>query len=90
MFLVTLVRDAVQLLTLLVVVRAILTWIPSVDYGHPLIRMIMRLTDPILNPIRRVMPPIGGLDLSPVIAILLLQLVGQVLVQLLYAAVAGG
>ncbi len=90
MFLVTLVSDAVQLLTLLIVVRAIFSWIPAVDYGHPLIRAIMRITDPILDPIRRVMPPIGGFDLSPVIAILLLQLVGRLLVQLLFAAFVGG
>jgi YggT family protein len=90
MFLVTLVSDAVQLLTLLIVVRALLSWIPSVDHGHPLIRMIMRLTDPILDPVRRLMPPVGGFDLSPVIAILLLQLIGRFVVQFLFTALAGG
>lgn len=89
MFLVTLVSDAVQLLTLLIVVRAVLSWIPSVDYGHPLIRVIMRVTDPVLEPIRRVMPPLGGLDLSPLVAILLVQLVGGVLVRLLLSMFAG-
>jgi len=89
MFLVTLVSDVIQLLTLLIVVRALLTWIPSVDYGHPLIRLIIRVTDPILEPVRRLLPPLGGFDLSPIVAILLLQLVGELLVRLLLAAVPG-
>lgn len=83
MFLADLVFDAVQLLTLLIVVRAIFSWIPSVDYGHPAIRIIMRVTDPILEPIRRIMPPVGGFDLSPVIAIVLLQLVRVLLIRVL-------
>lgn len=89
MLLVTLVSDALQLLTLLVVVRAVLSWIPSVDYGHPLIRPIIRITDPVLQPVRRVLPPLGGLDLSPLVAILLLQLAGQLLIRMLFSLVAG-
>lgn len=79
---------AVQLLTLLVFVRALLSWIPSVDYRHPLISLIIRATDPILQPVRRLLPPMGGLDLSPLIAILLLNLAGQLLHQLLVSLLA--
>ncbi len=85
-----LVDPAVQFLTLLVIVRVLLTWIPSVDYGHPLIRLIARITDPILLPVRRILPPMGGLDLSPIIAILLLSLVGHLLHQLLASLLAAG
>lgn len=90
MFLVvTVVSDALQLLTLLIIVRAVLSWIPSVDYGHPLIGIIMRVTDPVLLPVRRVLPPLGGLDLSPLIAILLLQIAGQLLIRMLLTIAAG-
>lgn len=85
-----LVDPAVQFFTLLVIVRVLLTWIPSVDYGHPLIRLIARITDPILLPVRRILPPMGGLDLSPIIAILLLSLVGRLLHQLLASLLAAG
>lgn len=88
--LVILVDRAIQLLTILVVIRVLLSWIPSVDYGHPLIRLIVRITDPILQPIRRLMPPIGGLDLSPIIAIFLLNLVGQLLHQILVSILFAG
>jgi YggT family protein len=81
--LISLVDRVIGLLTILIVVRALLTWVPSVDYGHPLIRFIIRITDPILLPARRLLPPMGGLDLSPVIAILFLQLVGLLLHRIL-------
>jgi YggT family protein len=79
--LISLVSGLLQLLTILIVLRAILTWIPSVDYRHPLMRVIMQLTDPILEPIRRVLPPVGGFDFSPLVAILLLQLVSKLISQ---------
>lgn len=90
MDLIILVDRAVQFLTLLVIVRVLLSWVPSVDYGHPLISLIIRITDPILLPVRRILPPMGGLDLSPMIAILLLNLVGQLLHQLLVSVFAAG
>ncbi|HXX37294.1 MAG TPA: YggT family protein [bacterium] len=87
--LITLVSDAIQLLTLLIVVRAILSWIPTMDYGHPLIQLVVRITDPVLQPVRSILPPLGGLDLSPIVAILLLQFVGQLLTRLLISLFAG-
>ena len=90
MDLIGLVDLAVQVLTILVVVRVLLSWIPSVDYGHPLISMIIRITDPILVPVRRILPPLGGLDLSPIIALLLLSFAGRLLHQLLVSIFAAG
>jgi YggT family protein len=88
--LIVLVDRAIELLTILVVVRVLLSWVPSVDYGHPLISLIVRITDPILQPVRRVLPPVGGLDLSPIISILLLNLVGKLLHQLLVSILYAG
>jgi len=83
MYLLILVDRAITLLTILIVIRALLSWIPAVDYRHPLIGLLIRITDPILAPVRRLLPPIGGMDLSPLIAILLLNLAGQLVHQLL-------
>ena len=85
MLIIGLVSDIVQLLTLLIIVRAVLSWIPGIDFGHPVIRFIMRVTDPILEPIRRVIPPLSGFDLSPIIALLLVQFVGRLVIQLLFS-----
>lgn len=87
--LITLVNDVLQLLTLLIIVRAVFTWIPTVDYEHPLVRAIVKITDPILKPVRRLVPPVEGLDLSAFAAIILLWLAGWVLIKVLAALLAG-
>ena len=64
---------SLQLMFWLVVVRAILSWVDT--YGaSPVARVLSQLTDPLLRPVRRVIPPIGGLDLSPMALILLILL----------------
>ncbi|HEV2283377.1 MAG TPA: YggT family protein [bacterium] len=90
LILVTLISDAAQLLALLIIVRALLTWIPSVDYGHPVIRAIVRVTDPVLLPIRRLVPPLGGIDVTPIAALLLIQVARYLLINIVVAAFGGG
>ena len=67
-------------LTLAVIARALLSWFdPMMRY--PISQVIVDLTEPIIGPIRRVVPPIGrGIDLSPMIAVLLLQVVQRVVI----------
>ncbi len=60
-----------QLLTFIVFIYVILSWISPGAY-NPIIAMIGAIADPLLRPVRRFMPPLGGLDLSPMVAILLL------------------
>jgi YggT family protein len=82
---VSLVNLAFQVLNLLILIRIILSWVPGMGPDHPAVRVVHQLTSPILDPIRRMMPPVGGLDLSPVVAILLLSLVRALLVNVLLA-----
>jgi YggT family protein len=89
LFIVTLISDVAQLLALLVIVRALLTWVPSVDYGHPVIRAIVRVTDPVLQPIRRLVPPLGGIDVTPIAALLLIQVARYLLINIVVAAFGG-
>jgi YggT family protein len=85
-FLINLVNDVLVLLTLLIFVRAALSWIPTVDHEHPLVQTITRVTDPILKPVRRLLPLFDGLDLSPIVAVVLLWLVGYIVLRVLAAA----
>ena len=62
------------LLVVAIIARALLSWF-NMDPGSPLIQALNSITEPILDPIRRIMPRIGMIDLSPLVAILLLQLV---------------
>ena len=88
MGLISLVDYLFKLLYLLIVVRILLSWVPGALY-HPAGQAIHRLTSPILDPLRRVIPSIGGLDISPLIAILLLDVVRGVVVKLLIKLLFG-
>jgi len=52
----------------LIIIRALISWV-SPDPYNPIVRFIDQASDPILRPIQRALPPMGGLDLSPLIAI---------------------
>lgn len=60
------------LLTLAIFARAILSWFVRDPY-NPLVYWLDRITDPILEPIRRFVPPIGMMDITPIIALFILQ-----------------
>ena len=68
----------------ILIARAILSWITPYPY-HPLVRLIYRLTEPILRPIRRRLPvTYGGVDLSPLIVLLALFILRSLLVNSLF------
>ena len=71
----------VQLITLVVIVKVFLSYFMS-PY-HPLRYNLDRIVDPILNPIRRLIPSVGMLDLSPIILIVIVQILGRIIVALL-------
>jgi YggT family protein len=65
------VRMLFTLMWLLIITRVILSWVMP-QGGGPLVAFIYQVTEPILAPIRRVLPPAGGFDWSPLIAMLLM------------------
>jgi YggT family protein len=70
-----------QVLTFIVLAHVILSYF--MDPYHPVRAFIDRLVDPLISPIRRVVPLIGMLDFSPAILIILVQLISGFLVNLL-------
>ena len=74
------VIDVVLTMVMIVVIaRAILSWV-SPDPYNPIVRIINQISEPILFPIRRRVPYIGGIDLSPLIALLLVMFLNNFLV----------
>jgi len=63
-------------------VRVLFSWI-RVPYSAPVTRFLWKITEPVLGPIRSVLPPLPGVDISPVIAFFLLRLLQQVVFSLL-------
>ncbi len=82
---ITIINFFIQAFTILVLVEVIASWVLAAgvrlpEWGYEILRIVHILTAPILNPIRRLMPNMGGLDFSPLIALLLLQVVGNAII----------
>ena len=68
----------------LIFIRIFLTWIPSINWDQQPFKWMRSVTDPFLNIFRGIIPPIGGvLDISPILAIILLQIMRGLVVGLL-------
>ena len=70
----TFIRILGNVLWIAILIRALMSWVMPQE-GSGFSRVLRDITEPILAPIRRVMPPLGGIDLSPLLAIILIQLV---------------
>jgi YggT family protein len=66
--------------TLLFLFRIVLTWYPQVDLSKGVMRLVAFPTEPLLAPSRRLIAPIGGVDVTPVIWVGLISLVREILV----------
>lgn len=64
----------------LILVRIVLSFIASESY-HPIVPLVYQLTDPVLKPLQRILPALGGLDFSPLVAWLLITLARVLIVQ---------
>ena len=69
----------IDLYSLVVLVAVILSW-TRLDRRNPLVSVTRGLTEPVLAPIRTMLPPMGGLDLSPVVLLIGLQILRGLLV----------
>ncbi|MBP6786184.1 MAG: YggT family protein [Candidatus Promineofilum sp.] len=85
MILVDIINIVFSAFYVLVFAQIILSWVRPNPYHPtwgPIIRLINGIVDPILNPIRRLMPAMGGLDFSPMIVLLLARVLQGVLINL--------
>lgn len=60
---------------ILIILRIFMSWIPSIDWEQQPIKFIREVTDSYLDIFRKFIPPLGGLDFSPIIAIIVLQII---------------
>ena len=65
-------------LTFAVFARVLLSWFP-IRPDSPIVLILNEITDPILRPLRRIVPPLGMLDITPIVALFLLQILEQLL-----------
>ena len=77
-----LIVDILQIYSLLIIIRAVVSWV-QINRRNQLVRILCNVTDPVLNPIQRVVPPIGGtLDISPIIALVIVQVIKGVVIRI--------
>ena len=77
-FLFNFLRLLCEALTLAIFLRAILSWI-SPGQTNMLVNILYQITEPILAPLRRIIPRVGMLDLTPLVAIILLRVISYLL-----------
>lgn len=69
-------------LTIAIIARALITWVPNlIDPRGAIAEFLFTVTEPILAPIRSVIPRMGMFDLTPMIAIILLQVIREILIR---------
>lgn len=78
---------AAEVVTWLIVIDAVLTFIPSINRRHPIVVLIRSITEPMYRPLRKVIPPVrlgeAGLDFSPLILIIGIRIIAQVLISII-------
>lgn len=76
------VLGALALVTTCIVVHVVFSWVGV--YGNRLSRFVMRMSEPVLGPFRRMIPPVGVIDISPLIAIMILSLLSEAIRALMF------
>jgi len=73
-FLLQVLAQTLSIYTLVLLVRVLLSWFPNLDWSNPILSSVSAMTDPYLNAFLGLIPPVGGLDLSSLVAFVALQL----------------
>jgi len=82
MFLYNVVDQLLTIFTYLVIIRAVMSWFVR-DSMNPIYRTLIHVTEPVLSFIRRLLPNMGGIDISPIILILFIGVLKSILHKLL-------
>ena len=81
-----LIYYVIQVITIAIFARVVLSWFmvnPTSGFLVSIYQVLFQITEPILGPLRRIIPTIGMFDISPIVAIIALQIIGGVLVRAL-------
>ena len=70
-----------QLYSLILLARVLMSWV-QLDPYSPIARTLYQLTEPVLAPVRNMLPPMAGLDFSPIIAMFGVSILGRIVAQI--------
>jgi YggT family protein len=71
---------ALQIYSFVMLARVLMTWLgPNLDYTNPIVRFLFQATEPVLKPIREKLPPMQGIDLSPLVVFLGIMVLSRII-----------
>lgn len=73
------ISNFINLYLILIIVRILLSWFQTTEWANNIISFLAPITDPYLNIFRSIIPPLGGIDFSAILAIFVLQLIPNLL-----------
>ena len=82
--------QTLQIYSLVLIVRVLLSWFPNLDWSNPVLSSVSAITDPYLKAFRGLIPPLGGIDLSALLAFLALNLLQSLVNQSISAFFMSG
>ena len=77
--------QTLSIYSFILIIRILLTWFPGIDWSNGVLSALASITDPYLNIFRGIIPPIGGFDISSLLAFLLLNVIQNLITNLQYA-----
>lgn len=77
------VNSFFQIYFWLILVRCLLSFVPSINWYKQPFEAIKDVTDLYLNLFRKIIPPVGGIDFSPIVAVIALQILNYIIIYLL-------
>ena len=75
--------QTLSIYSFILIIRILLTWFPGIDWSNGLLSALTSITDPYLNIFRGIIPPIGGFDISSLLALILFQVIQGFIPQLI-------
>lgn len=76
---ITLLIYVLTIFQFVLLARVLLSWFPNVDRSNPIIRLLYDITEPVLRPVRQMLPQTGMMDLSPLIVFLIISVLMRLL-----------
>ena len=75
--------QTLSIYSFILIIRILLTWFPGIDWSNSILSALTSITDPYLNIFRGIIPPIGGFDISSLLALILFQVIQGFIPQLI-------
>ena len=75
--------QTLSIYSFILIIRILLTWFPGIDWSNSVLSALTSITDPYLNIFRGIIPPIGGFDISSLLALILFQVIQGFIPQLI-------